>query len=72
MMHFSNYYPSCWLAKDTRSGAIYDIYPQRLDSDDLIVTVTSDGVTMVIGYAKTRDDAISICEDREMRIAHCY
>lgn len=59
---FRNYYQRCWLADDGRSGAIYDIFPERLDSETLVVTVTEDGVTNVIGRAESCGDAFSLCE----------
>ena len=61
-MNFRNYYQRCWLADDGRSGAIYDIFPERLDSETLIVTVTEDGVTNVIGRAESCGEAFSLCE----------
>lgn len=61
-VNFRNYYQRCWLADDGRSGAIYDIFPERLDSETLIVTVTEDGVTNVIGRAESCGEAFSLCE----------
>ena len=61
-MNFRNYYQRCWLADDGRSGAIYDVFPERLDSETLIVTVTEDGVTNVIGRAESCGEAFSLCE----------
>lgn len=59
---FRNYYQRCWLADDGRSGAIYDIFPETLDSETLVVTATEDGVTNVIGRVESCGDAFSLCE----------
>lgn len=61
-VNFRNYYQRCWLADDSRSGAIYDIFPETLDSVTLVVTATEDGVTNVIGRAESYGDAFSLCE----------
>ena len=61
-VNFRNYYQRCWLADDGRSGAIYDIFPETLDSETLVVTATEDGVTTVIGRAESCGDAFSLCE----------
>lgn len=61
-MNFRNYYQRCWLADDGRLGAIYDIFPETLDSETLVVTATEDGVTNVIGRVESCGDAFSLCE----------
>ena len=61
-VNFRNYYQRCWLADDSRSGAIYDIFPETLDSVTLVVTATEDGVTSVIGRIESYGDAFSLCE----------
>lgn len=61
-VNFRNYYQRCWLADDGRSGAIYDIFPETLDSVTLVVTATEDGVTSVIGRTESCGEAFSLCE----------
>lgn len=61
-VNFRNYYQRCWLADDSRSGAIYDIFPETLDSVTLVVTVIENGITNVIGRTESYGDAFSLCE----------
>ena len=61
-VNFRNYYQRCWLADDSRSGAIYDVFPETLDSETIVVTVIENGITNVIGRTESYGDAFSLCE----------
>lgn len=61
-VNFRNYYQRCWIADDSRSGAIYDIFPETLDSETIVVTAIEDGITNVIGRVESYGDAFSLCE----------